>query len=145
MRKKLQHWKGKLLSSGGRLVLTNSVLSSMPTYMMGIFNIHEGVHAQMDSVMSQFFWRGDCSKFKYHMIKWENVCLPKDFGGLGITNTRLLNEALLLKWVWRLYRNDEGDFCCQLLRNKYLKGNRSLFARGTKDPTFGKDSTRLNI
>jgi len=37
MRKKLQPWKGKNLSSGGRLVLTNSSLSSLPIYMMGMF------------------------------------------------------------------------------------------------------------
>ena len=142
MRKKLQPWKVKLLSSGGRLVLTNSVLSSMPTYMMGIYNIQEGVYAQMDTIRSQFFWSGDCNKFKYHMVEWENVCLPKDFGGLGITNTRVLNEALLLKWVWRLYRNDEGDTCCQLLKNKYLKASRFLFVRGAEVLTSGKVSIR---
>jgi hypothetical protein len=32
--KKLSSWKGKLLSSGGRLVLINSVLSSLPMFMM---------------------------------------------------------------------------------------------------------------
>ena len=99
MRKKLQPWKGKHLSSGGRLVLTNSSLSSMPTFTMGIYLLQEGIHKQMDSVRSQFFWRGDYDKFKYHMMKWENVCLPKDFGGLGVINTRVFNESILMKWV----------------------------------------------
>jgi hypothetical protein len=35
--KKLSSWKGKLLSSGGRLVLINSVLSSLPMLMMSFF------------------------------------------------------------------------------------------------------------
>ena len=81
MKGKLQPWKGKLLSYGGRLVLTNSSLSSIPTYTMGIYNLSEGVHHQMDVVRTQFFWRGDSDKFKYHMVKWEHTCLPKDFGG----------------------------------------------------------------
>ena len=59
-------------------------------------------------------------KFEYHMVKWERVCLPKDFGGLGILNTRLLNEALLLKWVWSIYNGGELDQCCQLLKAKYF-------------------------
>ena len=63
----------------------------------------------MDSIRSKFFWRGDIDKFKYHMVKWERVCVPKDFGGLGILNTRRLNEALLMKWVWRMYMGKEGD------------------------------------
>lgn len=87
MRMKLQPWKGKNITSGGRLTLTNSSLSSLPIYTMGIYLLQEGVHKQMDTIGSQFFWRGDCNKFKYHMVKWDHVCLPKDFGGLGILNT----------------------------------------------------------
>jgi hypothetical protein len=57
---------------------------------MSMFLLHEGIHAQMDTVRARFFWRGcDTKKFKYHMVKWENVCLLKDFGGLGIINTRM--------------------------------------------------------
>ena len=35
--KKLSSWKGKLLSAGGRLVLINSILSSLPMFMMSFF------------------------------------------------------------------------------------------------------------
>ena len=65
------------------------------------------------------------------MLKWENVCLPKEFGGLGIINTRILNEALLLKWVWRIYDEGEEDIYCQLLRTKYLKGKPISVCRGS--------------
>ena len=37
MRNKLQSWKGKNLSYGGRLVLTNSSLSSIPIYTKGVY------------------------------------------------------------------------------------------------------------
>jgi hypothetical protein len=33
--KRVEPWQGKLLSSGGRLILVNSYLSSIPTYLMG--------------------------------------------------------------------------------------------------------------
>jgi hypothetical protein len=57
-------------------------VSSIPIYNMSMFLLHKGIHAQMDTVRSRFFWRGGGLKiFKYHMVKWENVCLPKDFGG----------------------------------------------------------------
>ena len=68
MRNKLQPWKGKNLSSGGRLILTNSSLSSIPTYRM--FSLFETNHQWMDSIRSKFFWRGDVEKFKYHIVKW---------------------------------------------------------------------------
>jgi hypothetical protein len=83
---------------------------------MGMFMLHEGVHVQMDTIRAKFFWRGDIDKFMYHMVKWENVCLPRDFGGAGIINTRHLNEALMLKWVWRMQNLEEDDTCCKLLK-----------------------------
>ena len=53
------------------------------------------------------------------MVKWEHLCLPKDYGGLGILNTRIMNETLLTKWVWRLYKEDPEDIYCNFLKLKY--------------------------
>jgi hypothetical protein len=69
------------------------------------------------------------------MVKWENVCLPKDFGGLGIINTRMLNEALILKWDWRLQNLEDDDMCGHLLKDKYFLNKpfiRSNSNRGSK-------------
>jgi hypothetical protein len=39
--KRLSSWKGKHLSNGGRLVLINLVLSSLPMYMMSFLLFRE--------------------------------------------------------------------------------------------------------
>jgi hypothetical protein len=44
-----------LLSTGGRLVLVNSVLSSLSMYMMSFFRIHKGVLQRLDYYRSRFF------------------------------------------------------------------------------------------
>jgi hypothetical protein len=67
----------------------------MPIYMMSMFQLHEGVHLQMDKLRSKFFWGSDGGKFKYHMVRWEHTCLLREFGGACIITTRVLNEALL--------------------------------------------------
>jgi hypothetical protein len=41
--KKLIIWKEKYLLVGGRLVLINSVLSSLPMFMMSFFEIPKGI------------------------------------------------------------------------------------------------------
>jgi hypothetical protein len=63
------------------------------------------------------------------MVDWATVCKPKELGGLGILNTKLMNIALMLKWVWKLYQNDEGLWA-DLIRAKYLRG-RDLFSKET--------------
>jgi hypothetical protein len=56
--KRIPPWKGKQSSSGGRLILTNTWLSSLPTYRMGIYLLPLGTHQMMDNIRSRFFWRG---------------------------------------------------------------------------------------
>ena len=74
------------------------------------------VHQQMDSIRSNFFWQRAKDKSKYHMVKWDQLCIPKDFGSLGIMNTRTMNEALLSRWVWRMLKADIEDICYNLLK-----------------------------
>jgi hypothetical protein len=54
--KRLSSWKGKHLSIGGHLTLINSVLSSLPMYMMSFFSIPKGVINKLDYFRSRFFW-----------------------------------------------------------------------------------------
>lgn len=102
---RLDTWKSSLLSSGGRLILVNSCLSNIPTYSMGFYRLNEKVHSMLDTIRFRFFWRGVIDKLKYHMVNWGDVCRPKDYGGLGVLNTRLFNDCLLCKWLWKIGHN----------------------------------------
>jgi hypothetical protein len=117
--KRIPPWKGKQMSSGGRLILTNRCLTSLSTYMMGFYLLPQGTHRQMDSISSKFFWRGAGIEFKYHMVKWQAVCRPKEFGGLGIINTMLFNECLITKWIWKIYKQKD-NLWVRLLTAKYM-------------------------
>ena len=57
--KRLSGWKGKMLSVGGRLVLINSVLSSLPMFMMSFFELPRGVFEKIDCFRSRFYWQND--------------------------------------------------------------------------------------
>lgn len=81
--KRMQPWKSGYLSYGGREIKINSSLSSAPMYAMGFYSLPEGFHSKMDTARSRFYWQGVGGKKKYHMIKWEALCRPKDFGGMG--------------------------------------------------------------
>jgi hypothetical protein len=71
--KKLSSWKGKYLSMGGHLVLINSVLSSLPMFILSLFKIPKGVLEKIDYFRSRFFWQNDSQKKKYRLMKWDIV------------------------------------------------------------------------
>ena len=70
-----------MLSVGRRLVLINSILSSLSMFMMSFFEIPRGVLKTLDYFRSRFFWQSDEHNKKYRLTKWEVVCTPKDQGG----------------------------------------------------------------
>ena len=82
--KKLGCWAGKMLSYGDRLVLINSVLTSLPKFLLSFFLLPVGVRKRLDFFRSRFFWQSDQNKRKYRLTKWNIICRPKDQGGLGI-------------------------------------------------------------
>jgi hypothetical protein len=111
-----------MLTTGGRLVLINSVLSSLPMFMMSFFEMPKGVLEKLDCFRSRFIGKMIIIK-KYRLVKWEIMCQPKDQGGLGIQNLEIQNKYLLSKWLFKLL-NEDGLWQ-ELLRNKYIK-NKTL-------------------
>ena len=55
MRKKLASWVAKMLSYKDRLVLINSVLTSLPIFLLSFFEIPKGVRKRLDYYRSLFF------------------------------------------------------------------------------------------
>ena len=103
-------WRGRFMSPVHRLILTNSSLSSLPMFTMGMFLLAEGVHVKLDT--PRCAWQaghatvplllGRSQQRKYHLVKWTAVCRPNSQGGLGVMNSRLMNIALMCKWIWKL-------------------------------------------
>ena len=102
----LEGWKGKLFSRGGRLQLVNSVLSFIPIYFMACFQLPQWLIQRLDRIRRSFLWgQNEDKRVGISLINWDTVCLPKEWGGLGVSNLRLRNISLLLRWWWRLYTN----------------------------------------
>jgi len=52
------------------------------------------------------------------LVSWKKVCEPREVGGLGILDLRLINTALLGKWIWRLC-SDNGGLSKEIPEYKY--------------------------
>ncbi|KAE8818397.1 hypothetical protein D1007_03843 [Hordeum vulgare] len=114
-------WCGRFTSKGSKSILISSNLASLPMYMMGVYILPKGVHSAFDKELARFFWQAGDGRPKYHMVKWADVCVPKDRGGLSIPASRRMNVALMLRWVWRILHGD-GGLWLQLIEAKYLRG-----------------------
>jgi hypothetical protein len=62
LEKKMASWIGKILSYGDRLILINSMLTSLPMFLLSFFEIPIGVRKRLDYFCSCFFWQSDQNK-----------------------------------------------------------------------------------
>lgn len=116
---KLQSWKSKILSPAGRLVLIQSVLQSLPIYYMSTVLIPQKVIKALNDLMRRFMW-GAMDKDRYlAYVAWDRICMPFEKGGLGIRSLKEVNEALVLKSLWRLAQRMNIQWI-QVVTDKYL-------------------------
>lgn len=45
---------------------------------------------------------------KGYKVKWDDVCAPKDEGGLGIKDIEVWNKASISKHLWKIVKNDDS-------------------------------------
>lgn len=132
--KKLRGWKEKLLARPGKETLIKGVAQAIPTYMMSVFKIPDGLLDEIHSMLARFWW-GNGSETKMHRKSWEHLCLPKSMGGMGFRDLNIFNQALLAKQGWRLMHNDES-LLHKILKAKYFKNTDLLNARRGFDPSY---------
>jgi hypothetical protein len=71
------------LSQAGRLQLTNSVLSALPTFSMSTFSLHVTVREQIDRYRKSCLWRGSDENNRVNAkAAWTLVSRPKSEGGV---------------------------------------------------------------
>ena len=93
----LAGWKARLLSTGGRIVLVNPVLGSLPIYFMSSILLPKAVRDSLDAKRRAFLWTGE---EKCHgsncLVAWDDVCKVREQGSLGVKNLEDMNHCLLL-------------------------------------------------
>lgn len=80
--------------------------------------VPKGVCDTIESLIRQFIWDAAESKRKIALVKWENLCQPKDNGGLGFRRLSDQNSDFMMKLGYNLIFKI-GTLWVQVLRGKY--------------------------
>uniref|UniRef100_A0A2N9HCD7 Reverse transcriptase zinc-binding domain-containing protein n=1 Tax=Fagus sylvatica TaxID=28930 RepID=A0A2N9HCD7_FAGSY len=115
---KLAGWKSLYLSKGGRLTLLKSTLSSLPTYYLSLFTIPISVANRIERIQCNFLWGSYGEGGTHHLVNWDVVCSPVNYGGLGVRKIAVFNKALLGKWLWR-FGTEESKLWRRVIATKY--------------------------
>ncbi|XP_019188879.1 PREDICTED: uncharacterized protein LOC109183149 [Ipomoea nil] len=108
------------------------VSDSLGTYL-GIPILHNRITSQtfnyileartskeIDKICRGFLWGDTDDKKKMHMVNWNDICKPKDSGGLGLRRCADFNDAFLAKLAWQINTNND-KLWTQVMKEKYIK------------------------
>ena len=83
---------------------------TIPTYTMNCFKLPIRLCNEIEGLIRKFWWGQREDRRKNHWVRWEELCKPKNEGGMGFKNLALFNDALLAKQAWRLFQNKNSLF-----------------------------------
>lgn len=104
--KRFDAWIGNAASMGGRHTLLDSVVTQLSLYHMSMWLMNKTFIEKLDKHRRRFFWQGCNKKRRYYLVKWSKICRSKNKGGLGIIDLRKQNISLMVKWWWKLERQN---------------------------------------
>ena len=77
--KMMTGWRGRLLSSAAKKTLVQSVLASIPVYMLSFIKVPKWALKLIDTQLANYLWNDEEGNHKLHVANWPSVCMKKDF------------------------------------------------------------------
>ena len=87
------------------------------------------------SAIAQFWWSSNPPKRGIHWTRWENMCAPREEGGVGFRMIHEFNLALLAKQLWRLVQFPDS-LVARVLRGKYYRLSSPLLVGAVDNPSY---------
>lgn len=67
--RRLDSWKHKILSAGGKEILIKTVLQAIPTYTMACFKLPKNLLYEINRTIARFWWGDTVDKSTIHWVK----------------------------------------------------------------------------
>jgi hypothetical protein len=83
------------------LTIVNSVLLSVLTYHITIFQLSKWTLKKIDMIRRSFLWHGSEDRQRGQcLVNWKHVQCPKSLGGFDILDLDRFGHVLRLRWQW---------------------------------------------
>lgn len=95
IRDKMQSWRNRLLKNTVKDVLIKSVVTTLPTYVMSVFELPATWCEEINSMSAKFWWVANNEDWKIHWKRWKTMTVAKKEGGFKFQKLHSFNSTLL--------------------------------------------------
>jgi hypothetical protein len=96
------------LSLVGRIVLCNQVLLSTLWFFITVWGGSNKVLRKIRGAIRNYMWSGK-DQFTRTRVSWQECCLKKKYGGLGLVDPEEAKTSLLCKWIVKAMEPGESN------------------------------------
>ncbi|KAL5576098.1 hypothetical protein UlMin_017797 [Ulmus minor] len=118
--RKLQGWKKRTFSQGGKEVLLKSVVQFIPTYTMSYFILPDSLVKDIEAACAHFLWGSSSDHKKVHWKKWADLCRSKSE---GVFKAKYFHSSA----IWHATANSNASYVW-----KSILWGRNLVVRGVR-------------
>ena len=79
--KRIGCWKDKWLSKAGKSTKISVILSTIPTLPLSCLPFSKKFLSMLEEKLWNFLWKDSNDDKKLALVRWDNLCKPKEFGG----------------------------------------------------------------
>lgn len=134
----INSWCTHNLSYAGRLELIKSVVQGIESLWIQNFTIPSTIIDRIFRLCRNFLWAGMKPK-----VAWEDICMPKSEGGLGLKKCKVWNKSMLLKVLWDINSN-KNSLWIRWVHAVYLRGRSCwIWRHGRNDHPVFKNLMRI--
>lgn len=95
------HWKLRLISKERRVAYVQTIITASVIYQLMALYLEPWFLNVVDKVHRGYLCASEHeASGERCMVAWHLVCRPKQVGGLGCHNLKMLNVSLPAKWTW---------------------------------------------
>jgi hypothetical protein len=108
-----------MMAYSGRVTVINSLLTSIAMFAMSSLQIPPKTLEHIEKLRHHCLWNKKTEEAEKcsSLIAWHRVCRPKKRGGVGVLNLKLQNEALLMKFLHKLYNKEDTPWVTLLWKS----------------------------
>ena len=117
---KITSWKFINLSQAGKLILINTILTSLASHILSIYILPAKISRQLSSTLLKFWWSSSSDKKPIYWRSRDVLEQHKSNGGLSFRNIQITNKALIFNQAWRIH-NSKESLVYQVFKAKYKK------------------------
>ncbi|KAJ7549741.1 hypothetical protein O6H91_07G066200 [Diphasiastrum complanatum] len=108
VRPTLERWKNLQANMAGRALVLKHLIMPKIVYFLSCWYPSNSDLGRLGALCRNFLWSSNFERKGYVGVAWSTCTFPKEFGGLGLSDIKLVASRNIARWLVRKVERSKG-------------------------------------